>query len=88
MRNLVNCNYERLQDETASREPMIRRDNKKLPYDRVRLVQENGKYSSKQSDKSRAISRAQRLRHKFEAEELANLIAEEEQSIEEDFNID
>jgi hypothetical protein len=88
MKFYVNCDYEKLQDKTATREPMFRRDNKKMPYDRVRLVQETGKYSSKQSDKSRVISLAQRRRNKVKEQELANLIAEEQQIIEEDFIID
>ena len=88
MRFYSNCDYEKLQDKTATREPMFRRDNKKLPYERVKLVQENGKFSSKQSDKSRAISQAQHRRNKEKEKAYADLIAEEQQSFEEDFIID
>lgn len=88
MKNLVNRDYEKLQDQTYTCEPMLRRDHKKLPYSRVRLVQENGKFSSKQSDKNRLIARAQRTRQKLANQAYAALLVEEEQFIEEDFNID
>lgn len=63
MKNLINRDFEKLQTKTATVESMIRQ-NKKLPYERVLLVNSTGKYSSKQCDQKRKVSHAKYLRRR------------------------
>lgn len=83
MKTYMNCDYDKLQEQTPSVEPMFRRDNKKMSYDRELMVKANGKYSSKQSDSSRKISHAKYLRRR-ENQELEKIREDEERSLREE----
>ncbi len=77
MKNLIYRDFEKLQSELASTDVMIRRDNKKMPYDRLVMVNAIGKFSSKQSDRSREISRAKAIRRKAKMIEEQAIAMEE-----------
>ena len=88
MKNFINCDFDKVEKQTADESIMKRRDNKKMPYDRLLMVKATGKYSGKQSDKKCEISHARYLRRRESNQAEKAYFELEQELIEESLMLD